>query len=68
MISRGNFIGEYFRLLHPDLPIEEARKTFGYRLGTGVDLPRWLRPITYEIPPDLKDASPIVRLFAVERI
>ena len=65
MISRGNFVGEYFRLLHPDLPLEEGQKTFGYRLGTGLSLPPWLRPISYEIPPDLKDASPIVRLFAV---
>ncbi|MSU47665.1 MAG: hypothetical protein EXS37_00960 [Opitutus sp.] len=67
MISRGNFIGEYFRLLYPELPLEEGHKTFGYRLGTGLGLPPWLRPVPYEIPPELKDASPIVRLFAVAR-
>jgi hypothetical protein len=65
MISRANFIGEYFRLLRPGQPLDAGRETFGYRLGTGLNLPRWLRPITYEIPPELTEASPIVRLFAV---
>jgi hypothetical protein len=67
MISRGNFIGEYFRLLYPGRPLEEGHATFGYRLGTGHGLPGWLRPVPYEMPEDLKAALTIVRIFSVER-
>lgn len=67
LISRGNFIGEYFQLLRPGRPLAEAQTTFGYRLGTGLNLPAWLQPVPYDIPPDLAAASPVVRLFRVAR-
>ena len=67
MVSRGNFIGEYFRLLYPGRPLAEGHATLGYRLGTGLGLPGWLRPVPYEVPEDLKAASTLVRVFAVER-
>ncbi|MBL9188031.1 MAG: hypothetical protein JNK23_11165 [Opitutaceae bacterium] len=64
-LSAGNFLGEYLQLLHPQLTAEEARRTFGYRLNAGADLPRWLQPIPYRRPPGLKDATQVVRLYRV---
>lgn len=63
--AKVNFIGEYYRLLHPHAPLEDGRNSLGYRLGAKLPLPRWLQPIPYRPPPELTDASPIVRLFKV---
>ncbi|MBL9200118.1 MAG: hypothetical protein JNL39_06405 [Opitutaceae bacterium] len=64
-LSAANFLGEYIQLLHPGLTPEAARRTFGYRLAAGTDLPRWLQPIPYRRPPGLRDATQISRLYRV---
>jgi hypothetical protein len=62
-LSAVNFLGEYLQLLRPQAAPDEARRTLGYRLATGGELPRWLQPIPYRRPPGLKDATQIARLY-----
>ena len=64
-LSAGNFLGEYVQLLQPQATSDEARRSLGYRLAGGTDLPRWLQPIPYRRPPGLKDATQIARLYRI---
>ncbi len=64
-LSAANFLGEYLQLLRPQAGADEARRTLGYRLATGGDLPRWLQPIPYRRPPGLKEAMRTARLYRV---
>ncbi len=64
-LSAGNFLGEYLQLLHPQATPDEARRSLGYRLAAGTDLPRWLQPIPYRRPPGLKDATQVARLYRI---
>jgi tetratricopeptide (TPR) repeat protein len=63
IISTANFIGEYFRLLNPHGDRAEIEKCFGVRATR--ETPRWLQPIPYKIPTELKSASQFVSLFKV---
>ena len=65
-VSGAPFLREYFQLLHPRAPSDELKQTFGYRLATDWNAtPRWLQPIPYRVPAELKAASAEVRLFRV---
>jgi tetratricopeptide (TPR) repeat protein len=65
MVSKASFLSEYFRLLHPDRPVEESRSTFGYRLATKPGTATWLQPVAYRPPADLKLSGATVFLFKV---
>jgi hypothetical protein len=65
MVSSTSFLPEYFRLLHPTLPIDDGKETFGYRLVTKTGSVPWLQPIAYRQPPDLAIAKTEVLLFKV---
>lgn len=66
LLSAGNFLGEYFQLLHPGASLDDAKRIFGYRLLSGGELPPWLQPIAYRRPAALKDATQIARLYRVD--
>jgi len=64
--STGLFLGEYFRLLHPDRPLDEGRNTFGFRLASDPRLaPRWLQAIPHRRSADLAGIGGEVALFKV---
>jgi tetratricopeptide (TPR) repeat protein len=65
MISEESFLEQYFTILHPELPVEDLKKTFGYGLLVNQALPAWLRPIPYAPPPDAKMANLRVILLQV---
>jgi hypothetical protein len=65
LVSKDDFIREYYRLLYPDASDAEVDRSFGWRLTTGEPPPAWLEPIAYEAPPDLKVLGTSVRLFKV---
>lgn len=66
MFSAAPFVGEYFKLLHPERPVDEARRTFGFRLAGGpAAAPRWLQPIPYRRTPDLARMGGDVGLYKV---
>ncbi|MBI4624908.1 MAG: hypothetical protein HY736_17045, partial [Verrucomicrobia bacterium] len=65
ILSTANFVGEYFRLLHPDAEPERAKETFGYRLLAKQALPPWLQPVPYRRPAGLEGATRSVALFKV---
>ncbi|MBM3851849.1 MAG: hypothetical protein FJ399_01695, partial [Verrucomicrobia bacterium] len=64
-VATANFLGEYYRLLHPGADLAAARQSFGFRLASGQPAPRWLQPIPYRPPSDVPAADPRVRLFKV---
>jgi hypothetical protein len=64
MLSKGNFVREYYRLLRPGATDEEIDRSFGWRLLTGQP-PTWLQPIPYEVPPELRPVDTSVLLFKV---
>lgn len=63
LLTTANFLGEYYRLLHPDAGPEAAKRTFGHRLLTQRSPPPWLQPIPYRPPADLGEAAGGVRLY-----
>lgn len=65
MISPGDFIEAYHRLLHPDATAEDIRSSFAGRLIAGGPVPPWLERIPYEVPPDLRALDARVLLFKV---
>jgi hypothetical protein len=65
LVSKDDFIREYYRLLHPDASDAEVDRSFGWRLITGEPPPTWLEPIPYEVPPDLQVLGTSVLLFKV---
>jgi len=65
LVSKNDFIREYYRLLHPDASNEEVDRSFGWRLITGEPPPEWLEPIPYEVPRDLRVLDTTVLLFKV---
>lgn len=66
MLSAATFVGEYFSLLHPTRPLEESKRTFGFRLAANpTAAPRWLRPIPYRPPEDLAGIGGNVSVFQV---
>jgi tetratricopeptide (TPR) repeat protein len=65
MVSSAYFISEYFQLLHPTKPADEARSTFGHRLATSPAVAPWLQPVAYRPPEDLAISRAKVRLFKV---
>ena len=50
LISEGDFLEGYFHLLRPELPANDIKKTFGYRLMIQHAIPLWLRAIPYRPP------------------
>jgi tetratricopeptide (TPR) repeat protein len=52
VLSKANYLEHYFRLLRPGAPPRDLEKTFGHRLLTQ-EIPRWLRAVTYRVPPNL---------------
>lgn len=64
MISEESFLSQFFSILHPELPPEDLRKTFGYSLLVKQTLPRWLRPIPYKAPTDV--AIPDLRVILLQ--
>jgi hypothetical protein len=65
LVSRNNFIREYYRLLHPGATDAEVDRCFGWRLITGQQPPAWLERIPYDVPADLKVLRTSVLLFKV---
>jgi tetratricopeptide (TPR) repeat protein len=66
MLSAATFVGEYFSLLHPARPLEDAKRTFGFRLEANpAAAPRWLQPIPYRRPADLAGIGGHDSLFKV---
>jgi len=65
LVSRNNFIREYYRLLHPEATDAEVDRCFGWRLIKGQPPPPWLEPIPYDVPADLKVLGTSVLLFKV---
>lgn len=65
ILSEENFLAQYFDLLHPDLPAEDLKKTFGYRLFINRQIPLWLEILPYQVPPDLQPLKVTVLLFKV---
>lgn len=65
MLSTTNFLGEYFRLWHPEASDAEMKQGFGYRLLAKQAAPPWLQPVPYRVPADLAAASAAVLLFKV---
>lgn len=63
LLPQANFVGEYFRLLHPEAPLTEARRTLGFRWLAGESVPLWLQPVPYRPAPDLKDVAAGVRIY-----
>jgi tetratricopeptide (TPR) repeat protein len=66
MLSAATFVVEYFSLLHPKRPLDEAKRTFGFRLAENPAAgPRWLQPIPYRQPADLGGIGGTVSVFKV---
>lgn len=65
MLSTTNFLGEYHRLLHPGATADAAKQSIGYRLASRLTLPRWLQPVPYRPPADLRDTDTRVHLYKV---
>lgn len=66
MLSAATFVEEYFALLHPSRPRDEAKRTFGFRLADKLDaVPRWLQAIPYRPPVDLAGIGGKVSVFKV---
>jgi tetratricopeptide (TPR) repeat protein len=65
MISEGDFLGEYYQLLHPGATEADFEGSFGYRLFFAHEVPPWLQPIPYDAPEDLKALDVNVQLFRV---
>lgn len=65
MISKANYVDEYFRLLRPDLPPSDVEKTFGHRLFIRQQVPRWLRALPFRLPPNIAMPGLNVLLLAV---
>ena len=53
MVSEENFVGPYFELLNPDATLDDFKGCLGVRLLTGNNVPDWLEPLAYTLPPDL---------------
>jgi hypothetical protein len=64
LLSKENFVREYYRLLRPGATDEEIDRSFGWRLLTGQP-PAWLQSIPYEVPPELRPVDTRVLLFKV---
>ena len=64
LLSKENFVREYYRLLHPGAADDDIDRSFGWRLFTGPP-PAWLQRIPYEVPPELRVVDPSVLLFKV---
>lgn len=65
LVSKNNFVAEYFRLHRPQARAEEANACFGHQLLTGQVAPPWLQRIPYRLPDDLHSLEPKVMLFKV---
>jgi hypothetical protein len=66
MFSAAPFVGEYFRLLYPNRPAEDARRTLGFRLASGpASAPGWLQAIPYRPPAALAGIGGVPWLFEV---
>ena len=65
MISRGNYLAEYFRLFRPEARAEDLAKTFGHRLLIARQIPRWLQVIPYRVPANVGLADLTVLLLRV---
>lgn len=49
-----SFILTYFALENPQSSREDWQRSFGYRTFTAKEIPRWLRPLPYRVPPPLR--------------
>ena len=65
IVDNQNFIAEFYDLVHPGEPMENATRTWSARLLFGAPPPPWLEEIPYTSPPDLAGPDARVRLFAV---
>jgi hypothetical protein len=65
LIAKENFIEGYYRLLHPDAGAADYQRSLAWRLLMGEAPPPWLRPIAYEVPPDLRSVDTAIRLYAL---
>jgi tetratricopeptide (TPR) repeat protein len=65
ILSEENFIGPYFKLLHPTLPDEDLKKTFGHLLLVDKVVPTWLQAIPYRLPDEFKSLNLFVLLVKV---
>jgi tRNA A-37 threonylcarbamoyl transferase component Bud32 len=66
LVSDENFIGPYYRLLHPGATDAEIEQCFGVRLLRGRPVPAWLEAIPYQVPEDLRALPTTVQLFKVK--
>ncbi len=65
-ISYEHFIQQFFDLAKPTEPSQHLAQTFGAKVFFGRELPDWLRPLPYSIPPGLRDLKWDVLVCAVE--
>jgi hypothetical protein len=64
-VGNQEFLAEFYVLLHPDATPQGWLRSLGGRIAAGRELPSCVRPLPYEVPPDLREASSDVRLFSV---
>jgi hypothetical protein len=64
-VGSEEFLAEFYVLLHPDATPQGWLRSLGGRITSGRELPPCVRPLPYEVPPDLREASSDVRLFSV---
>lgn len=62
LVSKENFIGQYYQLLHPGTGI---RASFGSRLMQGDETPAFLQPIPYSQPAAFQTLNITVKLYKV---
>ncbi|MDR1789898.1 MAG: hypothetical protein LBR12_06135 [Opitutaceae bacterium] len=65
IISEENFLVPYYQLLHPAATQQDVLRSLGIRLFVTKNFPVWVRPIPYEIPPDLKPLEFTVAIFQI---
>jgi tetratricopeptide (TPR) repeat protein len=65
LISKANFIAEFFQLFRPEAASEGVAKTFAHRVLVKQEIPRWLRAIPYRAPANMAMPNLSVLLFQV---
>lgn len=65
IISEENFLVPYYQLLHPSATQQDILRSLGIRLFVTKNFPIWVRPVPYQIPPDLRPLEFTVSIFEV---
>jgi tetratricopeptide (TPR) repeat protein len=65
MVSDADFVGSYYKLLHPAATDAEIEQSFAYRLLYGEHTPQWLQAVPYQVPDDLAALDVRVLVFRV---